>query len=392
MGDKIMKKNILVCVSGGIAAYKAPSIVSMLLQKGYDVDVAMSKNAAEFISPLVFDALTGKPSYTDLFDNPLAHISLGKKADVILVAPATFNIIGKAANGIADDLISTIISAFERDVFFARAMNDNMYNNPILQKNIDYLKSLKKYHFIEADSGFLACKTNGIGRLKAEEEIVGSIEDYLYTQSYPQILAGKKVVITAGRTKEYLDPIRYISNDSTGIMGFSLARAAKNLGADVSLIIGENHLPPLDVKTINITSTEQMYEAALKESSDADIVIFSAAVSDYKFAETFDKKLKKTSSKNIDFKMIETVDIAASLGKTKENKIHVGFALESENLQENALKKINSKNLDFILANLPQNLGSESGEFKLIKRNGDSINLAGSKLQVALEIFQNIMK
>ncbi|MDR0484521.1 MAG: bifunctional phosphopantothenoylcysteine decarboxylase/phosphopantothenate--cysteine ligase CoaBC [Alphaproteobacteria bacterium] len=389
-----MKKNILVCVSGGIAAYKAPNVVSSLLKKGYDVDVAMTKNATQFISPQVFEALTGKATHVDLFNNPLSHINLGKKADVILVVPATFNLVGKVANGIADDLVSSIISAYHSDIFFALAMNDNMYTNPILQKNIVYLKSLKKYHFIEADEGHLACNTNGVGRLKPEEEIVQIIEDYLYSKSYPQILQGKKVVITAGKTKEYLDPVRYISNDSTGKMGYSLARTAKNLGADVSLIIGENNLPQISgVNTVNIINAQQMFVETLRESQNADIVIFSAAVSDYRFMETYDKKLKKNPNQNeVFFKMIENVDIAREIGNNKQNKILVGFALESENLRDNALKKITSKNLDFIVANSPQNLGSDNGAFYLINKKGESINLVGSKKQVALEILQNIIK
>ncbi|MDR2008224.1 MAG: bifunctional phosphopantothenoylcysteine decarboxylase/phosphopantothenate--cysteine ligase CoaBC [Alphaproteobacteria bacterium] len=388
-----MKKNILVCIAGGIAAYKTPTIVSQLLQMDFEVEVAMTKAAAEFISPMVFEALTGKPTHTDLFSNPLAHINLGKKADVILVAPATLNIVGKVASGLADDLITSIISAYSGDVFFALAMNDNMYMNPILEKNINYLKSLQKYHFIEADSGHLACNTNGVGRLKKESEIVQVIEDYFYKKSHPQILAGKKVVITAGRTKEYLDPIRYISNDSTGTMGHAIARVAKNLGADVSLIIGENHLPPIaGTKTLNVITAEQMYQAALAESANADVLIFSAAVSDYKFMETHTQKLKKTGNSHISFEMLENIDIAAALGQNKGNRIHVGFALESENLQENAMKKIISKNLDFILGNSPQNLGSTSGEFHLINKNGESTNLHGDKSAVALEIFQHIIK
>ena len=386
-------KNILVCVSGGIASYKAPNVVSKLLQQGYNINVVMSENATKFISPIVFESLTSNKVYTNTFDDALGHINLGKMADVILVVPATYNIVGKVANGIADDLVTSIISAYHGDVFFALAMNDNMYTNPILLKNIDYLKSLKKYHFIEADEGFLACNKNAIGRLKPELEIVDIITNYLQNQDAPKILQGKKVLITAGRTKEYMDPIRYISNDSTGTMGYNLAKVAKNLGAEVSLVIGENNLPKLEgVNTINVVSAQEMFDATSKASTNADIIIFSAAVSDYRFSQTSSEKVKKSGdAKNISIEMVENVDIASEISKNKKNQITVGFALETNNIFDNAIKKLNNKNLDFIIANSPENLGSSNGQYFLLDKNGEKFEIKGSKASISLEIFKYII-
>ncbi len=389
-----MKKNILLCVTGGIASYKAPNVVSQFLQKEYNVNVIMSKHATQFISPIVFDSLTSKKTLIDLFEDPLAHIKLGKEADVILVLPTTYNLVGKVANGIADDLITSVISAYDKDVFFALAMNDNMYKNPIMLKNRDYLKSLGKYHFIEADKGFLACNKKAIGRLKPELEITEVIINHLKQNNYPKILQGKKVVITAGRTKEYIDPIRYISNDSTGLMGYNLAKVARKLGATVSLIIGENNLDKIyNIKTIDVISAQDMYQETLKETLDADIIIFSAAVSDYKFSTVSPQKIKKTNNtKTVTIKMEENIDIAKAISQNKNNQITVGFALETDDLIENAKKKIKSKNLDFIIANSPQNLGSQNGLFYLLSKNKYSIELNGSKEKISLEIFNNIIK
>ncbi len=387
-------KTILVCVSGGIASYKAPNVVSKLIQQGYNVNVAMTHNATKFISPMVFESLTSNKVFSDTFDDALAHINLGKQADVILVVPTTYNIIGKIANGIADDLVSSIISAYNGDIFFALAMNNNMYTNPILLKNIDYLKSLSKHHFINADEGFLACSISAVGRLKLEIEIVNIITNYLQNQDTPKILQGKKVLITAGKTKEYMDPIRYISNDSTGLMGYYLAKVAKNLGADVTLVIGENNLPIIEsIKIINVVSAHQMYDATYSEFTNADIIIFSAAVSDYKFSEVSDKKIKKINdAKNITIEMIENIDIAKEISKNKKNQITLGFALETNDIFDNARKKLNNKNLDFILANSIENLGSSQGHYFLLNNTDEKIEISGSKEYISQEIFKYITK
>lgn len=388
------RKNILVCISGGIASYKAPNVVSKLVQQGYDVNVVMSKNATEFISPIVFESLTSNKVFSSTFDDALGHINLGKKADVILVVPATYNVIGKIANGIADDLVTSIISAYHGDVFFALAMNNNMYTNPILEKNINYLKSLKKYHFIEADTGFLACNKNAVGRLKKEEEIVEIVTNYLQNQDTPKTLQGKKVLITAGKTKEYMDPIRYMGNDSTGIMGQSLAQIAKNLGADVILIIGENTLPIIDgIKTIKVISAYEMYKETSKYSQNADIIIFSAAVSDFRFLNQSDNKIKRSGSgEKILLEMVENIDIAKEISKNKKNQITVGFALETNDLFNNAMKKIKNKNLDFIVANSLENLGNVNGHYYLINELGEKLELLGSKLEISKEIFKRIIR
>ncbi len=382
-------KNILICVCGGIASYKSPNMVSSFIKKGYSVEVVMSASAKEFISPTVFEALSGNKVHSDLFSDPMAHINLGKTADFIIVIPATYNIIGKIASGIADDLMTSIIAAYDKDVFFALAMNDKMYTNEIFNKNIAYLKSVNKYHFIEADEGFLACNEMGIGRLKDTQEIVDFLLDY-FNNPKALILSGKKVIITAGKTKEYMDPIRYISNDSSGKLGVHMASCAKSLGAEVTLIIGENNLPIIHgINTINVVSAEDMYREALLHYSQADIIICAAAVSDYKFKTISPNKLKK-STHNIIVEMEKNIDIAMQLGKLKKHRVLVGFALESENIEHNAMHKLHSKNLDLIIANYPDNIAKDSGKFYLINKQGLQEVLECTKKQFSNILFTRL--
>ncbi len=274
-------KNILLGVTGGIAAYKSANAVSILKKKGYDVKVIMTENATKIISALTLETLSKNRVYVDMWDrNPhyeVGHISLAEWADIVLIAPATYNVIGKIANGIADDMLTTVVSATKKPVFFALAMNVNMYNNPILQKNISKLKSYG-YKFIDADEGLLACNYSGKGRLRDEKEIVDEIERYkTYSkiENYSSLFAGKKILISSGRTKEKIDPVRYITNNSSGKMGYSLARAAVDLGAEVTLVSGpcELSIPNGLKKFKSIESALEMYEEINREFTDTDIFI-----------------------------------------------------------------------------------------------------------------------
>lgn len=353
-------KNILLGVTGGIAAYKSANIVSMLKKKGYNVKVIMSENATKIITPLTLETLSKERVYVDMWDKTphfeVEHISLAEWADVVLIAPATYNIVGKVANGIADDMLSTVISATTKPVFFALAMNVNMYNNPILKENINKLKKYG-YRFIDSDEGFLACNVNAKGRLKDEKEIVKIIEDYLQKEELDRILAGKTVLITAGRTEEAIDPVRYISNRSSGQMGYSLAIAARKLGAEVILVSGPTELsqPEGLKKFIKVRSAQEMYEATIKEFSQVDIAIACAAVADYKPKNYSTEKIKKKDG-DMTIVLDRNPDILFEMGKLKDKQFLVGFAAETENIIENAIGKLKRKNLDMIVANNASNM------------------------------------
>ena len=297
-------KNILVGVTGGIAAFKSASIVSLLKKKGYNVKVVMTENATNIIGPLTLETLSKNRVYVDMWDkNPhyeVEHISLADWADIVLIAPATYNIIGKVANGIADDMLSTILSAvsLRKPVFFALAMNVNMYENPILNENIDKLKTYG-YRFIDTNEGLLACNYEAKGRMKEPEEIVDIIERYNLASkidNFRDALKGKKLLITSGRTREDIDPIRYLSNKSSGKMGYSLAQAAVDLGAEVTLVSGPTNLNVPDglKEFISVDSAIHMYEKVDEKFKDTDIFIACAAVADYRPKEYQDKKIKKS--------------------------------------------------------------------------------------------------
>lgn len=334
-----MKKNVLLGVSGGIAAYKALEITSLLVKKNINVDVIMTENATKFVTPLSFQSLSQNQVACDTFQEPkvweIQHISLADKADVFLVAPATANIIGKVANGIADDMLSTTIMATKARVIFAPAMNTNMYTNPIVQENIKKLKLLG-YEFIEPAEGRLACGDVGKGKLESPEVIVDRV---LMELNENKDLLNKKVVVTAGPTIAPIDPVRFITNRSSGKMGYAIAREARNRGADVTLISGPTNLePPRNINVINISTNEEMKDAAIKAFKDADIVIKSAAVADYKPKTYSEHKIKK-SHENWSIELTKDNDILMELGNLKENQILVGFAAESQNLKENAMSK-----------------------------------------------------
>ena len=388
-------KNILLGVTGGIAAYKSANIVSMLKKKGYNVKVIMSENATKIITPLTLETLSKERVYVDMWDKTphfeVEHISLAEWADVVLIAPATYNIVGKVANGIADDMLSTVISATTKPVFFALAMNVNMYNNPILKENINKLKKYG-YKFIDSDEGFLACNVNAKGRLKDEKEIVKIIEDYLQEEELDRILAGKTVLITAGRTEEAIDPVRYISNRSSGQMGYSLAIAARKLGAEVILVSGPTELsqPEGLKKFIKVRSAQEMYEATIKEFSQVDIAIACAAVADYKPKNYSTEKIKKKDG-DMTIVLDRNPDILFEMGKLKDKQFLVGFAAETENIIENAIGKLKRKNLDMIVANNASNMQKTTNQIRIIKSENSIKEIPEKeKSQLAFDILKEI--
>ena len=394
-------KNILLGVTGGIAAFKSASIVSLLKKKGYDVKVVMTKNATNIIGPLTLETLSRNRIYVDMWDtNPhyeVEHISLADWADMVLIAPATYNIIGKVANGIADDMLTTIISAVStrKPVFFALAMNVNMYENPILKENIDKLKSYG-YRFIEVEEGLLACNYVAKGRMTEPEDIVAEIERYgIYSkiENYNTALKDKKVLITSGRTKENIDPIRYLSNNSSGKMGYCLAQAAVDLGAEVTLISGPTNLEiPKGLKSfISVESALEMYEKVNQYFGDTDIFIACAAVADYRPKEYKKEKIKKSDSDLI-LELVRNPDILFEMGKKKDKQLLIGFAAETNDIKENALKKLEKKNLDFIVANNASTMGNNTNTVEIIRKNKTSIKInQKNKIELAYDILKEII-
>ncbi|ALF21335.1 bifunctional phosphopantothenoylcysteine decarboxylase/phosphopantothenate--cysteine ligase CoaBC [Fusobacterium animalis] len=394
-------KNILLGVTGGIAAFKSASIVSLLKKKGYDVKVVMTKNATNIIGPLTLETLSRNRIYVDMWDtNPhyeVEHISLADWADMVLIAPATYNIIGKVANGIADDMLTTIISAvsIRKPVFFALAMNVNMYENPILRANIDKLKSYG-YRFIEVEEGLLACNYVAKGRMTEPEDIVAEIERYdIYSkiENFNTALKDKKVLITSGRTKESIDPIRYLSNNSSGKMGYSLAQAAIDLGAEVTLISGPTNLEiPKGLKSfVSVESALEMYEKVDEYFGDTDIFIACAAVADYRPKEYKKEKIKKSDSDLI-LELVRNPDILFEMGKKKDKQLLIGFAAETNDIKENALKKLEKKNLDFIVANNASTMGNNTNTVEIIRKNKTSIKInQKNKIELAYDILKEII-
>ena len=389
------KKCVVVGVSGGVAVYKALDVISRLRKKDVEVHVIMTKSATEFVTPLSFQSLSQNMVITDMFAEPKAweiqHISLAKKADLMLIVPATANIIGKVANGIADDMLSTTIMATKAPVVFCPAMNTNMYENPIVQRNISLLNELG-YEFIEPASGRLACGDEGKGKLQDTEIIA---EETLRRLHSTKDLLGKKVVVTAGPTMVPIDPVRILTNRSSGKMGYSIAEEARDRGAEVVLISGPTSLrKPNGIKVIDIKTNEDMFNAIKNEFEDADIVIKSAAVADYKAKNYSNEKIKKTGD-DLNLIFERDRDILKTLGDMKKNQILVGFAAESSNLKENAKGKLERKNLDYIVANdisKPETgFASDENKVTIISKSGEEISLEKmSKREVAKNIFDII--
>lgn len=343
--------NVIVGVTGGIAAYKAAELVSLLGKQGHDVRCIMTETAKQFITPLTLQTLSGNPVYTELFalsQDPewnVEHIGLAHWADCMLIVPATADFIGKVANGMADDLLSTCVMATSVPVYFAPAMNDQMYANPIVQRNIELLQATG-YRFIDPVDGNLACGTSGKGKLAAPAKIADVINDLR-----EQDLAGMRFVITAGPTREALDPVRFLTNHSSGKMGYAFARQAAHRGADVVLISGPVQLEvPNGVICIPVVTAQQMFEVVQEQYADADVIIKAAAVADYRPKTIATQKIKKTDEDFV-LPLERNVDILAWLGKHKTKQILVGFAAETNDIEQNAIGKLQRKNLDFIAAN-----------------------------------------
>lgn len=389
------KKTVVVGVTGGIAVYKALDVISKLKKKDFEIHVIMTESAKKFVAPLSFQSLSQNIVNSDMFSEPKAweiqHISLAKKADLIAVIPATANIIGKVANGIADDLLSTTIMATKAPVIFAPAMNTNMYTNPIVQDNINKLQSLG-YKFISPVSGRLACGDEGEGKLADTELISEYIQSIMYSK---KDLQGKKVLVTAGPTIASIDPVRFITNRSSGKMGYAIAEEARDRGAEVTLISGATSLAaPFGVKVVSARTNEEMLKQVLDRFNEQDIVIKAAAVADYKPKQYSDRKIKK-AEEELNLTFVKDNDILKKLGTLKKNQILVGFAAESNDLLENAQKKLNNKNLDYIVANditaSDTGFASDNNKVTIICRDGGIIHLDKmSKRQVASRLFDLI--
>ena len=389
------KRCVVLGVTGGIAVYKALDVISALRKKDVDVRVIMTKSATEFVTPLTFQSMSQNIVTTDMFAEPKAweiqHISLAKRADVFLVAPATANIIGKVANGIADDMLSTTIMATRAKVVFAPAMNTNMYTNPIVQENITKLKKLG-YEFIEPASGRLACGDEGKGKLAPASDIVEKVLSELYDK---KDLIGKKVLVTAGPTRANIDPVRFISNRSTGKMGYAIAEEARDRGAEVVLVSGPtNEAAPYGINVIEINTNEEMRNEVLKHFETSDIIIKSAAVADYKAKEYSENKIKKGSG-DLEIILTRDNDILKELGEKKSGQILVGFAAESQNVVENAKGKLIKKNLDYIVANditsKDSGFASNDNRVTIVTREGQELSLEKmSKREVARNLFDII--
>ncbi len=348
------KKRVLIGITGSIAAFKIAEVVSALVKEGIDVQVIMTEAAAFFVGSDTFSALTEKRVYTKLFspldEGKILHVELSREHDLFLIAPATANIIGKVAHGIADDLLTTTCLGFSpSQVVFAPAMNTRMYENPIVQKNIRKLKELG-YRFIEPEEGVLACKEVGKGRLAPWEEIVRFVKSILFRE---EDFKGKKILITAGPTREPIDPVRFITNRSSGKMGYKLAEAARDRGAEVTLVSGPTTLSfPYGVRVIRVERALEMYEVVLKEFPRADIFISAAAVSDFRPKEYVSSKIKKENRDVLSIELTRNPDILKEVAQRKKNgQIVVGFAAETEELIKNAIKKIKEKEIDLIVAN-----------------------------------------
>jgi len=391
-------KNVLLIVTGSIAAYKAADLAHGFRKAGFNVNVIMTKNAAFFINPITFETLTGNKCVTDTFDRnfdfEVEHISLAKSADLCMVAPASADIIGKIANGIADDMASTTIMAVKCPRLIAPAMNTAMYENPIVQNNLKKLKSYG-YEIVEPAEGLLACGDEGKGKLPPVEELIARGLRHI---RHEKDMKGKRVLITAGPTCESLDPVRFITNHSSGKMGYALADAAADRGADVTLISGRTAMtPPFGVETVSVFSAGDMAEEVFKRQKDTDIFIFAAAVADFRPADVSKQKIKKKEGEVPLVRLERTVDILETVGLSRTEKQYIcGFAMETEDLIENAGKKLKKKNADMICANSLREKGagflSDTNRITLIKKDGNRELPFLSKRELSDLIFDEILR
>ncbi|CAM3743646.1 bifunctional phosphopantothenoylcysteine decarboxylase/phosphopantothenate--cysteine ligase CoaBC [Mesobacillus thioparans] len=390
-------KKILLGVTGGIAVYKGAALTSKLTQAGAEVKVILSESAAKFVTPLTFQALSRSEVYTDTFDEKkpenIAHIHLADWADLIIVAPATANIIGKLANGIADNMISTTLLAATAPVWIAPAMNVHMYQHPAVTKNMDTLRSFG-YEFIEPGEGYLACGYTGKGRLEEPETIVERASQFFKTES--RDLSGKTVLITAGPTREKIDPVRFLTNHSTGKMGYAIAGEAVRMGAKVILVSGPVSLaPPKGAEVIKVESAEEMYQTALAHFAEADVLIGTAAVADYRPKYIFDEKMKKKEGDQA-LELERTKDILFELGQRKEAQVIVGFAAETNDVEKHAMGKLTRKNADMIVANdvkqAGAGFGADTNIVTIYKKDGSKDELPlMAKTEVARRLLSEVV-
>lgn len=393
-------KTVVLGVTGSIAAYKSASLASLLVKNHADVHVIMTEHATNIINPITFETLTGHKCLIDTFDRnfeyKVEHISIAKKADIFVIAPATANVISKVAHGLADDMLSTTFLACNCPKLISPAMNTQMLENPITQDN---LKICEKYgmKIIDSASGFLACGDTGKGKMPEPETI---FEHILYEIKFKKDLVGKKILVTAGATQEAIDPVRYITNHSTGKMGFAIATVASMRGASVTLISGKTNLKtPLFVNRIDVVSAEDMFNAVKENFSDADIVIKSAAVADFRPAHYVDEKIKKMNTIESETPSIElerTKDILKYLGENKKNQFLCGFSMETQNMIENSQKKLEKKNLDMIVANnlkvAGAGFGTDTNIVTIITKNNSKELPIMSKEEVAFELLNEIIE
>ncbi len=395
MRKLLENKTVVLGVTGSIAAYKIASLASSLVKKGANVHVIMTQNATNFINPITFESLTGRKCLVDTFDRnfefQVEHVSLAKQADVFMVAPASANVIGKIAGGIADDMLTTTIMACKAPKIISPAMNTNMFENPIVQDNIQKLKDYG-YEVIDPASGYLACGDTGAGKMPDPEVL----ENYIMKAiAKEKDMSGKKVLITAGATMEKIDPVRFISNHSTGKMGYALAKMAMLRGADVTLVTGKTNIPKPDfVKIIEAESAKEMFEAVDDIFESQDIAIMSAAVADYRPKTVAEEKIKKKDGESV-IELERTEDILATMAARKKNQIVCGFSMETENMLENSKAKLEKKNLDMICANnlkvAGAGFGTDTNVVTLITKDSVEELPLMSKEEVAEEILNRIM-
>jgi len=390
-------KEIVLGVTGGIAAYKAAEFVRLLVKREASVHVVMTRNAQEFVTPLTFQTLSGNPVATDSFkfvdETKIGHIALADLAEMIVILPATANIIGKIANGIADDFLSTMVMASRAPVLFVPSMNVNMWESKALQRNIETLAE-RGFHFIDPGEGELACGWYGKGRLADLEEVMEKMEDLFA----PKDLKGERILVTGGPTQEPIDPVRFITNRSSGKMGYALAKVARRRGAEVFLVTGPTSfpIPRRDIEMVPVRTAEEMREAVLARTETCSVVIKAAAVSDYRPRVVSEKKLKK-GEPYLSLELERTMDILGEIGKKKGNRILVGFAAETNDLVKNGRKKLLEKNLDFIVVNdvtrSDAGFGVDTNQVKILHSSGETTDLPlRSKEEVAEKILDEVLR
>lgn len=391
-------KTVVLGVCGGIAAYKALEVTSALIKKGIRVKVIMTEAATKFVAPLSFQSLSQNPAAIDMFEEPKAweirHISLAKEADLLAVLPATANTIGKMAHGIADNLLTSVCLATRAPILVAPAMNTNMYTHDATQENIQTLKR-RGVHFVSPAEGRLACGDSGVGKLADVDDMIEEI--CLLLRPIAQDLKGKRILVTAGATRENLDPVRFITNHSSGKMGCALAKAARLRGADVTLVCGHMDIrPPQGITVLPVTSALEMYDAVMAQAENSDIIIKAAAVSDYRPETQAEQKIKK--NEDMMLRLVKNPDILQALGeKFGGQKLLVGFCMETENLLENARKKLEKKHLDLIAANslteAGAGFGTDTNAVTLIGKDGTQLRLdTADKFDIAMQILDETVK